>query len=101
MLNHIIKLLLFIRFRSNEVGRRRRFSRSTDSILKQLIKEALDIVLEECRDHRSLPPKLSRHISSLKGPKLKYRLHKERRRRPNIHCRNVRVLLYYVQQLFC
>ena len=106
MLPLTVTNFLSLRFRSKELNRKTRFARNTDSILKQLMKEALDIILEECHDRRLLPSKLSRHMSSLKKQKslhLKKNLksNKTTRKGPKIRCRNVRVLLYYTQHLFC
>ena len=76
--------------------------RYEDSILTQLIKEALDIILYDCHRQRLLPPKISKHMDSVlkekPEPKLKS---KHGHRIPKIKCRNIRVLLYYAQNVFC
>ena len=75
-----------------------------DSILKQLIKEALETIIEDCHQQQLLPTRFSRHIEGVVPQKTsdeqkgrnakKIKTHKSR-------CRNIRVLFYYAHNLFC
>ena len=65
-----------------------------DSILKQLIKEALETIIEDCHHqrlwiHGSKPSTEQKDQKTKKSKMLKSR------------CRNIRVLFYYAHNLFC
>ena len=65
-----------------------------DSILKQLIKEALETIIEDCHHqrlwiHGSRPSTEQKDQKTKKSKMLKSR------------CRNIRVLFYYAHNLFC
>ena len=65
-----------------------------DSILKQLIKEALETIIEDCH-HQRLWIHGTRPSTEQKDQKTKKsKMQKSR-------CRNIRVLFYYAHNLFC
>ena len=76
-------------------------SRNTDSMLKLLIKEAMEIILQGCHHQGLLPTKLSRHIDSTLSKKPTFNAQSHTHLIPRIRCRNIRTLLYYARNLFC
>ena len=98
----VINYISLFTFRRKGASGSLKFPRNADSILTQLIKEALDIIIYDCHRQRLLPPKISRHVDSVLKEKPPSKLtSKHGHALPKIKCRNIRVLLYYAQNVFC
>ena len=75
-----------------------------DSILKQLIKEALETIIEDCHHQRLLPSRFSQQIEGVVPQKSSTEQKDEKTKKSKMQksrCRNIRVLFYYAHNLFC